>query len=82
MTDPAKDEELRLGRLKQEVQDLNAKFAGWTFQLPSFKYANINRGVDDLLKPLPDKSAPAKDAKKPEAKKPEAPKPQAPGNPG
>jgi hypothetical protein len=79
MTDPAKDEELRLGRLKQEVQDLNAKFAGWTFVLPSFKYANINRGVDDLLKPLPDKNAaaPAKDAKKPEPKKAETPKPSA-----
>jgi hypothetical protein len=75
MTDPAKDEELRLGRLRQEVQDLQAKFAGWTFVLPSFKYANINRGVDDLLKPLPDKNAPA-DAKKPDAKKPEPKKPE------
>ena len=63
VTDPAKDEELRLGRLRQEVQDLNAKFQGWIFVLPSFKYANINRGVDELLKPLPQKGAPAKDLK-------------------
>jgi hypothetical protein len=75
MTDAAKDEELRLGRLRQEVQDLNAKFEGWTFVIPSFKYANINRGVDDLLKPLA--PPPAKDAKAPDAKKADAKTPDA-----
>jgi hypothetical protein len=64
VTDPAKDEELRLGRVKQEVADLNARFAGWLFTLPNYKYANINRGMDDLLKPLESKTAEAKDVKK------------------
>ena len=68
MTDPAKDEELRLARLRKEVEDLNAKFQGWTFVLPSFKYANINKTVDELLKPLPQKAEPAKDAKAAAAK--------------
>ncbi len=58
--DPAKDREIRLEALRKEVNDLNARFAGWTFVIPAYKYANINKTLDDMLKPL--------DAAKPKAK--------------
>lgn len=60
--DPAKDREQRLAAIQQEVADLNAHFDGWTFVLPAHKYANIDKSVDDLLKPLEEKkpAAPAK----------------------
>jgi hypothetical protein len=64
--DPAKDRENRLAALDKEVADLNARFGGWTYVLPAYKYANIDKSLDDLLKPLDDKK-PA-EAKKPAAK--------------
>lgn len=66
--DPAKDRETRLAALNKEVVDFNARFSGWTFVLPAYKYANMNKWMTDLLKPLEDKKAapaskPAKPAK-------------------
>jgi len=66
--DPAKDREMRLAALNKEVADLNARFSGWTFVLPAYKYANMNKSMSDLLKPLEDKK-PAADAAKPLKKK-------------
>jgi hypothetical protein len=69
VSDAVKDREQRLAALNKEVEVLNKTFAGWSFALPSFKYSNITKTMDDMLKPL--------DAKKPDdnaAKKP-APKP-------
>lgn len=62
VSDPAKDREQRLAALNKEVADLNAHFDGWTYQLPAHKYANIDKSIDDLLKPLEEKkpAAPAK----------------------
>ena len=51
MSDPARDKEERLAKLRKEVEDLNAKFNGWTYVLPNYKFANMNKTVDDLLKP-------------------------------
>ena len=34
-----------------EVSDLNARFRGWVYELPPFSFANMNRKIDDLLKP-------------------------------
>jgi len=79
VTDSAKDREMRLGRLQKEVDELSARFTGWTFILPSYKYANINRGMEDVLKPVEAKAgqgvkAPAPTSPKPAAKvSPEAP---------
>jgi hypothetical protein len=68
MEDPAKDREMRRAALDKEVVDLNARFSGWTFVLPSYKYANMNKSMSDLLKPLEGKK-PAADAAKPVKKK-------------
>ena len=74
--DPAKDRETKLAALKKEADDLNARFKGWTFVLPAYKYAAINQAPEDFLKPLEDKNAAKKggaDAKKPApAKKPKS----------
>ena len=72
VADPAKDREQRLAAIGKEVADLNVRFKDWTFVLPPYKYANINKSMDDLLKAPEDK----KDEKKSAApKKPVAPAP-------
>ncbi|MEP7044039.1 MAG: DUF4340 domain-containing protein [Dokdonella sp.] len=52
VSDPAKDRENRLAVLNKEIADLNTRFDGWTFVLPAYKYASINKSIEDLLKPL------------------------------
>lgn len=66
VSDPAKDKAERLKALQSEVERLNKTFDGWTFALPSYKYSNIAKSMDDLLKPVETKKpeAPAKPAKK------------------
>ncbi len=59
-TDPAKDREHRLAELNRQVAELNARFEGWTFVLPAYKYASLNKTMADLLKPVESKSSPAK----------------------
>jgi hypothetical protein len=55
----------------KEAADLNQRAKGWTFVLPAYKYANLNKSNDDLLKPLEDKKGDAKKADaKASAKKP------------
>lgn len=74
VSDAAKDRDERLKALNDEVAVLNKTFAGWTFVLPSFKFANIDKSMDDMLKPLEQKKPEAKDAK-PGAPNKSAPKP-------
>lgn len=69
LSDPAKDKAERLEALKGEVAALDKAFSGWTFVLPNYKFSNIDKSMDDLLKPVEDKKAAAKPAK-PAAKKP------------
>jgi hypothetical protein len=57
LTDPARDREGRLAALNQEVASLAARFKGWTFVVPAHKYANIDKPLDDLLKPVEEKKA-------------------------
>jgi len=59
IADPAKDREDKLAAINKEAADLNARFKDWTFLLPAYKYANMNKSIDDLLKPLDDKKAEA-----------------------
>jgi hypothetical protein len=66
----AKDRQLRLNALDKEVQALNKTFSGWSFALPSFKYSNLTKTMDDMLKPLESKKPDAKDVGKPAAPKP------------
>jgi len=78
VSDAAKDRDERLKALNDEVAALNKTFGGWTFVLPGFKFSNIDKTVDDMLKPLEQKKPDAKDAAKPGAPKPAAPKPAVP----
>lgn len=57
VTDPAKDAATKLDALRAEAKAINAKSEGWTFVLPAFKYANIAKTQDELLKPLDAKQA-------------------------
>jgi hypothetical protein len=77
VSDAAKDKAERLKVLTDEVSALNKTFSGWTFVLPSFKFTNVDKGMDDMLKPLEQKKPDAKDAAKPAPGKP-AGKPAAP----
>ena len=63
VSDPAKDRQERLDALNGEVAALNKTFAGWTFTLPTFKYADMTKSMDDMLKPLETKKPDAKDTK-------------------
>ncbi len=65
VSDPAKDRVQKLAALDKEVADLNTRFKDWTYVLPAYKFANINKSMDDLLKPLDEK----KDVRKPAATK-------------
>lgn len=51
VTDAAKDKADQLAKLKQEVEAINQKCAGWDFQLPAYKFSSINKTMDELLKP-------------------------------
>lgn len=63
VSDPAKDKADRLAALDKEVAELNARFDGWTYVIPAYKYANLDKSLEDLLKPVEDKKAePAKRA--------------------
>ncbi len=51
---PAKTPEQAVAGLKAEVDALNATFAGWSFVLPAYKIGNIDKRMEDLLKPKAD----------------------------
>ncbi|WP_026608951.1 DUF4340 domain-containing protein [Methylocaldum szegediense] len=55
VTDPAKDREQRLEALNREVETLNRRFARWSFVIPEYKYANMDKSLDDVLNPVADK---------------------------
>ncbi len=38
---------------QQRAQDLNAKLAGWEFEVPGYRYDTLFRPLEQLLKPLP-----------------------------
>ncbi|MFI4970150.1 MAG: DUF4340 domain-containing protein [Lysobacterales bacterium] len=57
ISDPSQDRDNRLATLNKEVADLKARFDGWVYVLPAYKYANIDKSIDDLLKPLEAKPA-------------------------
>lgn len=54
--DPAIDREQRLAAIASEVEKLNAAFNGWSFVLPGHKIGNIDKTMEELLKPLEPKS--------------------------
>jgi hypothetical protein len=64
VSDPAKDRQQKLDALNAEVAALKKTFDGWTFILPTYKYTDMTKTLDDVLKPLetkkPDTKTPAK----------------------
>lgn len=61
--EPVKDRTQRLAAITSEVEKLNAAFKGWSFVLPGYKSAEIDKSMDDLLKPLESKTPAAKPGK-------------------
>ncbi len=70
VVDAAKDKADRLDKLKADVAELNRRLDGWQFTIPAYKFANMYKTVDDLLKPL---GGDKKDAKAQAAPAPGAP---------
>ena len=68
VTDPAKDRQQKLDALNGEVAALKKTFDGWTFVLPTYKYTDMTKTLDDMLKPLETKKPDAKPAAKTPAK--------------
>ncbi|MEP6881320.1 MAG: DUF4340 domain-containing protein [Dokdonella sp.] len=58
--EPGKNREQRFAAIATEVETLNKTFKGWSFVLPGYKVSNIDKSIEDLLKPL--------EAKTPEVK--------------
>ena len=52
VSDPAKDREQRLATLRKEAEDFTARTKDWTYVIPAFKFANMNKTLDDMLKPV------------------------------
>jgi hypothetical protein len=52
VSDPAKDREERLAKLRKEAEDFNARTKDWTYVIPAYKFANMNKTLDDMLKPV------------------------------
>lgn len=48
--DPAKYRQQRLDELNAEITHLNQRFQGRHFAIPEFKYANLDKSLDDVLK--------------------------------
>ena len=60
VAEPVKSREQRLAALTSEIEKLNAAFNGWSFVLPGYKNAEIDKSMEDLLKPLESKTPAAK----------------------
>ncbi|MGH8123947.1 MAG: DUF4340 domain-containing protein [Rudaea sp.] len=57
MVDPAKDHAERVAAADKVVEDLNKTFAGWTFTVPAYAFASFNKSMNDMLKPIAQKTA-------------------------
>ena len=68
VSDPAKDRQEKLDALNAELAAFKKTFDGWTFVLPTYKYTDMTKTIDDTLKPLDAKKPDAASAKKAPAK--------------
>ena len=53
LADSAKFRKQRIDAINKEIAQLNQRFLDRQFVIPSFKYANLNKTLDDLLKAKP-----------------------------
>lgn len=42
----------RMAELQREVDEINARVSGWLYRIPAYKFANISKSLDDMLKPV------------------------------
>ena len=62
-------------KAKDEADKLNARLAGWTYQLGAWKEKSLVPSLDDLKAPPPDEARrPASPAPKHPTRRPDAPK--------
>jgi hypothetical protein len=40
----------RLAELNNEVTEISERVAGWRFQVPAYKFTNLDKSIDDMLK--------------------------------
>ena len=53
VSDPEKQRQQRLSELNEEVDKLNQRLQGWSFVIPAFKYNNMDKTSNNVLKPVP-----------------------------
>lgn len=51
VADAAKYRQTRLDAVNAEIASLKQRFDHWQFLIPSYKYANIDKSIEDALKP-------------------------------
>jgi hypothetical protein len=51
VADPARHRDERLKVLQAEFARLQRRFDGWTFQVPAYAFANLDKSMDDLMSP-------------------------------
>ncbi|MGD0961115.1 MAG: DUF4340 domain-containing protein, partial [Methylomonas sp.] len=57
--DPAKFHQQKLEALQAEADKLNQRWQGWVYVIPAYKYANMDKSLNDVLKPLAATAKPA-----------------------
>ena len=54
VSDPEGFRRQRLDELTKEVESINRRIQGWSYVIAAYKYANFDKSLTDLLKPLPE----------------------------
>lgn len=44
--------ESRFADLRAQVEAMNTRLAGWRFEIPAYKFANVTKSMDDMLAPV------------------------------
>ena len=50
--EPAEEEAPDPAEVRQEIENFNARVTAWAYALPSYKFGNLNKRMDDLMKEL------------------------------
>ncbi len=56
VSDPAKHRQQRLDELTAEVATLNQRWQGWSYTIPAYTYTNMDKTLNDVLKPVEKKT--------------------------
>ena len=50
--DPAAELDRRLAERRAQVAEMNERLAGWRFEIPAYKFANVDKTLEDMLEPV------------------------------